>query len=265
MGLSILVVVAAALLLGLAANKMFRSRVLDDDGPAVTDILGQALTLAVLFMAFVLVEASGSFAAARSAATAEADAVDKLFETAEYLPEPYRKQVTGKVVCYSRAIIEFEWDHMDAGRASQASVWSSGLRKDFKQVYDQQMPLFEFLISADEDRSTSRRERLEVATPKTPALVYTLMLVTLGLSVAGYTFTVGRRRRKAQLASVLLLTLLLTAGLLLIRELERPFGGLAVVTDAQMVDTRDDISEDFQDAYGATLPCDDVGVAVQTG
>lgn len=262
MEIAIIAVVIGALIIGLIANRLYRRRLLGDneEGPSMSDVLTQALTLAILFMAFILVESSVSFANARGAAIAEADAVDTLYETAGYAAEPNRQNISGKVVCYARAIVAHEWDHMDQGRAPEASVWSSGLRREFKAVYDADEGIFGDLVAADNSRSTSRRERLQVAVPKTPMPVYILILTTVGLSVAGFVFALSTRRHRAQTVAVVVLALLLTASLLLIRDLERPFDGLSKVTSTEMIDTRDDITQDFIDDYGADkLPCDDTG------
>lgn len=54
--------------------------------------------------------------------------------------------------------------------------------------------------------------------------------------------------------------MLLTSVLLVIRDVERPFSGIITVTPVAMTTVDDDISEDFNTAYGESrLPCDSEG------
>lgn len=262
------IVVGASLAVGLVANHRLRDRLLtsDDPGPSVADVIGQALTLAVLFLAFVLVGASDSYSRAETAAGAEADVVDHMFELANYGPDPQRQDIQAGLVCYTRAIVAYEWKNMGRGRAPEASHWSTGIRDSFAQLGrvddERSQTLFSMLVDADRDRSTARRERINEATNTTPAAVYAIVLVTVAVSICAFAFAIPRRRNRAHVATLLILSLLLLSTLVLVRELELPFNGLARIGPSAMLDTAGDIGADYADAYGpAGLPCDRTGRA----
>ncbi|MFD6371945.1 hypothetical protein ACFWGM_33635, partial [Streptomyces roseolus] len=132
------VIIAAALAVGLFANQVRRRRRAADGGDgeeaSVSDLVSPLETLAVLLVAFVIVLAAESYGAASTAVEAEAGRVDQLYEVADYAPEPQRERLQAAAVCYARAIQAVEWPLMaDGGEKSPvASVWSSDFRTHFK-------------------------------------------------------------------------------------------------------------------------------------
>jgi len=149
-----LAAIVAAVVVGLIANRRLRPRLLPDeqDSMSLSDVINQALTLAVVFLAFVLVGNSESYDRARQAAVAEAGVVDHVFELAEYAPEPQRRQIQGAMVCYARAVVAYEWPHMDLGRSKIASMWSIRVRDNFRSI-ERSDSLFQLIDEADQQRS----------------------------------------------------------------------------------------------------------------
>src|SRR5918997_149879 len=125
--------VMAALIAGLLLRRL-AGREIGEPDTTMADLASQGLTLAILFIAFVLVDASASYNRASAAATAEADVVDHMYELAEYAPEPQRRQLAASTVCYARAILHHEWPAMERGRSPVASQWSTRLRRIFAQL-----------------------------------------------------------------------------------------------------------------------------------
>lgn len=262
------VAVLLALVAGLFANRLIRDRVVgpDAEGTTVRDLLSPLETLAVLVLAFVLVAASESFGEAEDSARLEAAMVDHLFEVAEYAPAVARERIQGDAVCYARAVRSLEWPAMAEGKSSPVtSVWTTDLRAAFKEMDTDSAP-FEMLVEADKERSTGRQQRLAESTPAIPDIVYWFMLITLMIMVAAFAFSLPRRRNRAEIVTLTVLTALLTLSLLLIRDVDRPFSGLIAVSSEPMSLTADDVTEDFVKVYGQErIPCDDEGRKVAAG
>ncbi|WP_274561540.1 DUF4239 domain-containing protein [Streptomyces spiramyceticus] len=262
-----LVVVGLALVLGMAANRLLRHRLLGEDAEALTvrDFLEPLLTLAVLVLAFVMVLAAESYGNAEDAARAEAGVVDHLFEVSDFAPDAQRERLQADAVCYARAVHSREWPAMMNGNGSSApSTWSTDFRMQLKQM-DTQDSVFEILVTADRDRSEARQTRIAESTPAIAPLFYWFMLVTLAVTVIVLAFCLPRRKCGTEITLLIVLTTLLTASLLIIHDVDRPFDGLIDVPPTAIAETERDVADDFAGAYGESrLPCDTEGQKLPT-
>ncbi|MFG2339439.1 hypothetical protein [Streptomyces yangpuensis] len=260
--LLVILVALIALLAGLAANRWLRPRLLsedDDTGMAVKDLVGPLLTLTVLLLAFVLVTANGSYGKAEIASRGEARALDQLVETAEYAPAAQRGRIQADAVCYARAVRRQEWPAMADGRGSPApSVWSTDFRAAFATLQGQ--PVFGMLIAADNKRSDEREERLTQATASIPGAILWFLLATLTITVISLGICLPRRNNRGQIITLIVITALLTATLCIIRDVDRPFGGIINVEATAITEAERQATRDFLAHHKATeLPCDDRG------
>lgn len=118
-------ILAAAVCVGLAVCIVGKRHGDKEDGKSALDVLGATSLLAALLVAIVLSDAGTSYSAARSAAKAEADTVDNLYESAEYVEMPARQAIQGAALCYARTVIGPEWDAMARGNTSSVlSKWT---------------------------------------------------------------------------------------------------------------------------------------------
>ncbi|QCX74189.1 hypothetical protein C9F11_02430 [Streptomyces sp. YIM 121038] len=258
----VIVVAVLALLAGLLANRHLRPRLItadDNEGMAVKDLVGPLLTLTVLLLAFVLVTASGSYGKAEVASRGEARALDQLVETAEYAPAAQRARVQADAVCYARAVRHQEWPAMADGKGSAApSVWSTDFRRAFGEV--QGKPVFGMLVAADSKRSEEREERLTQATASIPSAIFWFLLATLTLTVVALGICLPRRNNRGQLITLALITALLTTTLCIIRDVDRPFGGIIDVEPTAISEAERQADRDFLINHtAAELPCDTDG------
>ncbi|MFJ6698250.1 hypothetical protein ACIQM4_19560 [Streptomyces sp. NPDC091272] len=258
----VIVVAVIALLAGLAANRWLRPRLLsedDDTGMAVKDLVGPLLTLTVLLLAFVLVTANGSYGKAEVAARGEARALDQLVETAEYAPAAQRGQIQADAVCYARAVQAKEWPAMADGGGSQApSVWSTDFRKAFRALEGK--PVFGMLVSADHKRSDEREERLTQASASIPSTIFWFLLATLFITVAALGICLPRKNNRGQVITLTVITALLTTMLVIIRDVDRPFGGIIDVKPTAISDVERQATRDFLAHHSdSAIPCDDEG------
>ncbi|WP_327670830.1 MULTISPECIES: hypothetical protein [unclassified Streptomyces] len=257
-----IVVAALALIAGIAANRYLRPRLLtedDDTGMAVKDLVGPLLTLTVLLLAFVLVTANGSYGKAEVAARGEARALDQLVETAEYASVKQRSAVQADAVCYARAVRVQEWPEMADGKGSSApSVWSTDLRRNFRAMEGE--PAFGMLVSADHKRSEEREERLTQATASIPGAILWFLLAVLAVTVAALGLCLPRKNNRGQLAALTLVTVMLTATLCIIRDVDRPFGGIIDVQPTAISEVEKQATRDFlAHSELSDLPCDKKG------
>ncbi|MFJ3667166.1 hypothetical protein ACIPSE_11980 [Streptomyces sp. NPDC090106] len=258
----VIVVAALALLAGLAANRWLRPRLVnagDDEGMAVKDLVGPLLTMTILLLSFVLVTANGSYGKAEVAARGEARALDQLVETAEYAPAGERSDIQAGAVCYARAVRTQEWPAMSDGNGSSApSVWSTGFRQTFETLADQ--PVFGMLVAADNKRSDEREERLTQATSSIPGTIFWFLLATLVITVTALGICLPRRNNRGQIVTLVVITGLLTCALVIIRDVDRPFGGIIDISPTAITETERQAERDFTTNHPATdLPCDGEG------
>ncbi|MER8040122.1 bestrophin-like domain [Streptomyces hydrogenans] len=264
------VIIAAALAVGLFANQVRRRRRAaagggDGEEASVSDLVSPLETLAVLLVAFVIVLAAESFGSAAAAVEAEAGRVDQLYEVADYAPEPQREHLQAAAVCYARAIQAAEWPLMAEGgeKSPVASVWSSGFRTHFKELAHRDDPTFDLLVEADDERSKARQTRISEASPAIPPSVYWFMVVALAATVGAFAFGLPRDRGPSHLTLLCVLAVLFTGSLLLIEDIDTPFSGQIKITSETMAQTAQDISEDYAtDHPDGTLPCDAGGARV---
>ncbi|MET9931169.1 MULTISPECIES: hypothetical protein [unclassified Streptomyces] len=258
----VIVVAVLALLAGLAANRFLRPKLLsedDDTGMAVKDLVGPLLTLTVLLLAFVLVTANGSYGKAEVASRGEAKAVDQLVEAAEYAPAAQKAAVQADAVCYTRAVRTQEWPAMADGNGSAApSVWSTDFRRVFREVEGK--PVFGMLVAADNKRSEEREERLTQATASIPSAILWFLLATLVITVMALGTCIPRRNNRGQIITLTVITALLTTTLCIIRDVDRPFGGIINVEPTAITEVERQATRDFLAHHtAADLPCDNQG------
>ncbi|MEU4032229.1 hypothetical protein [Streptomyces anulatus] len=259
----VIVVAVIALLAGLAANRWLRPRLLsedDDSGMAVKDLVGPLLTLTVLLLAFVLVTANGSYGKAEVASRGEAKALDQLVEIAEYAPAAQRARIQADAVCYARAVRAREWPAMSDGNGSPApSVWSTDVRKTFRTLQDK--PVFGMLVAADNKRSDEREERLTQASASIPSAIFWFLLATLFITVVALGVCLPRKNNRGQIITLTVITALLTMMLVIIRDVDRPFGGIIDVAPTAISEVERQATRDFLAHHPASeLPCDLNGI-----
>ncbi|NBE53467.1 bestrophin-like domain [Streptomyces boluensis] len=257
----IIVIAGLALIAGLAANRYLRPRLVDEDdaGMGVKDLVGPLLTLTVLLLAFTLVTASGSYGKAEVASRGEARALDHLVEISEYTPDAPKARIQADAVCYARAVRTQEWPAMADGHSSSApSLWSTDLRRTFRELDGKSS--FGMLVSADNKRSEEREERLTQSTASVPDAILAFLLITLTITVVALGVCLPRRHNRGQILALVVITALLTSALCIIRDVDRPFGGLTSVDPTAIAETERQATRDY-DAHRAlaSLPCDNNG------
>lgn len=265
----VIIVVLGALVVGMLANRFVRPMLMKDDtaGIPATDLFvyGPVVTLSIFFLALVLFGAAGSYGRAGAAASDEANVVDNFFEATEYVKKPRQKiGMQAALVCYARAVEGPEWDAMAAGTTSTVpNNWTGtgphGLRLKLLRLGTAD-GAFGMLTGADKERGDTRRDRLKLAKPQIPGVIFGFTLALVGLLIVALAFFSPRVNNRLHVITLLLIGVTLLVALAIIQDLDRPYGGGLAVAPTEMSITAGQITDDFVGAHGADrLPCDQQG------
>jgi hypothetical protein len=230
--LFIVVIVAAVAGASIAVMYMVRRRARSDyffieveRGAGVFAFLGTAFAV---LLAFVVLEAFGSFNDARTGAESEATSLVELSRTSEFFARGDRELIAGRLICYARAVIEDEWPAMrDGERSPQVQRWVEKLGAALRQV-EVRMPTQEAaflqLLEHEATRAESRRTRLSEATRDLPAPVWFILALGAALTI-GFALLFADRRERFLVQGCLIagISALVTAGLLLVWFLDHPY------------------------------------------
>jgi hypothetical protein len=233
----------------------------DVQGIKTEHVVAPMVTLSVFLCAFVVAQATSSYRAATDQAGVEAGAVDQFFETAGLLPDGAGRRIQAATVCYARAVQRQEWDSMRDGRtAPGVGVWTDVIREEIPAVLEGPSPVVGALLNLDRARSEARRLRLTEMVPSIPVVVLVLMFLgVLGVVLALTTLPLPPIRRGPLLALTATIGLLLGSTLWLVEELEEPYSGVVHIQPDAIERTAASGAEDYEDAYGEPLPCDEDG------
>lgn len=186
-------------------------------------------TIYAVLVGFVFLLAFGSYSAARESSQDEARAAVSLFHVAERFPPDVRDEIQGDVVCYARAVVGSEWGTMaDERPSAEVDQWETQLSRDFDAFEPTTQVESDALQSwfGDADLLREARQgRLTEAPRFIPVTIWVLLLVT-GAAVIGFSLLLSdsRERRSAQVAMVIAVTTAVTASLLIVNFLDRPYG-----------------------------------------
>ncbi|MFG2452876.1 hypothetical protein ACGFSG_26210 [Streptomyces sp. NPDC048512] len=144
---------------------------------------------------------------------------------------------------------------MPDGNGSRApSVWSTDFRQTFRPLEGK--PVFGMLIAADSKRSDEREERLTQASASIPSAIFWFLLATLFVTVVALGICLPRKNNRGQLITLIVITALLTTMLVIIRDVDRPFGGIINVSPTAISEVERQAHRDFVAHHPAVgIPC----------
>ncbi len=263
--LVIVLLIVSVVAIGLGLN-WFLGTISQSDpkkGASVQNILVATELLAGLLLAIVVTDAGASYSAATTAAKQEADAVDNLYEAAEYVEMPFRQQLQADAVCYARAVIGPEWSTLAKGKRSPVpSNWTGtkpGALRATLLAMTPEATAFDLVQGADSLRGELRAERETQANPSIPIAVIWFVVVLLSLSLGGLAYSIPRAANTGQLVAMGVVVVTFLGAMALIYNLDRPFSGVLALEPSAMRAAEEDASEDYQDAFKVELPCDEEG------
>ena len=186
-------------------------------------------TIFAVLVGFVFLLAFQSFQTARSSSQDEAVAAIGLFHVAEQLPDAERDRLQADVICYSRSVVHIEWPEMADQRSSPlVEDWASQTAQDFERAQlggSVAGGAEQSWFTATDNLQRGRRGRLAEASNFVPAAIW-LLLIAGGVVVVAYVFLFAdlREGRLPQWAMITAVTTAVTASLLMVGYLNRPYG-----------------------------------------
>jgi hypothetical protein len=263
----VIVVVVLSGALGLLAQRRLarpgRTESQDSaEGIPLTDLLAPVRILVALVLAFVLVQTFTSYEDASDAANDEAGAVSTEAVAAALLPSPSGPDLVARLRCYARAVAGPGWTSLEATRRTSSISNDADARVMVAVAQAEQADISETLVAevvaADRARAAARRVRLAEAAPSVPGIVTALLIGSVAVTVASTAALADRRIRPSLRWTLLgITTLIFTASLLVILDLDRPFGGVAQIEPTAMRSVEQQIGTT---PFGANPPCDQSGV-----
>ena len=268
----VIVVVVLSGALGLLAHRRLAKRVQTQgqntaEGIPLTDLIAPVRILVALVLAFVLFQTFSSYQDASDAAADEAGAVSTEAKAAALLPSPTGPHLVGLLRCYARAVAGSGWASLEATRHTSSISSDADVRVAAAVAQAQQAGISDTLlaevVAAERDRAEARRVRLAEAEPSVPGIVMALLIGSVAITVASTAAFADRRIRSSLRWTLLGITaLIFTASLLVILDLDRPFGGVAKINPTAMRGAEEQIGIT---PFAANPPCDQSGAPLAGG
>ena len=253
-----------ALGVGLVANRWVRPFAkTESHGVKLEALVAPIMSLAVVIVAFVLVQTFTSYVKAGESAGDEAGQTDYLFDVARLAPDHDAIALQAATVCYARSIAFLEWPLLTKERTAHGvSTWTHEMDAVYLRLAREggKGP-FSTILATDKERGEARRRRLTGARPAIPTELTALMLAASGLGLLALaTFTLPNVRRRVQVLSITGLATMLVLVQIVIADIDRPYSGMIKIGPVDMVRTAGSLGDDFGETWpGAKLPCDAMG------
>lgn len=233
------------------------------DGDRAAGVFGVLATGFALFLGLVVVLAFTSYDESRAGAETEALLVAQQYETAQFMPEAVRAELSGELVCYARSVVGVEWPKMQAGTDGTAiNPWAAELFRTLRDVEPEsnaEQAAYGQWLEQTSEREAARNDRIHGAVGVIP----TPLWLVLGLSAAvifGYMllFADSEEPRFVQATLMGSIICVIVSSLLLIGLLDQPFrDDIGGIRPTAMERTLVILSEEQAIAgEGAALPCE---------
>jgi hypothetical protein len=269
-----LALIAVAVALGVVVNRVLiaaahrRHEATDAEGISITDIAGIIPTMSVLLLAFIMVAAFDSWNVAGETASKEANQVVAVARTARFLPNEAGAEIARNMKCYAIAVQKSEWPVMDDEKKSNIpDYWDDQTNKAIQDARKDGGDVALDLVSLERDLSEARQVRLAQSEPSVPAPMTWLMVASVVMSV----FFLGMLahvsiRTPVQLVALVGTTVILSASLLLINEMDSPYTGITKIAPDAMRHASTEVTEELADyTQRQPPPCDSKGVPSTDG
>jgi hypothetical protein len=153
-----------------------------------------------------------------------------MFRTVGLFPAEERETVLSDLVCYARAVAYSEWPAMRDGNTSPFVVpwinrWNDALGRFEPRTARERLAFSQFSIE-DDARTDAGIARFRQASPSVPFPLWSVLILGACLALAlQLSMSDPRERLWVQSAMVGAVAAILTAGLLLVAYLDRPYSG----------------------------------------
>ncbi|WP_421118707.1 hypothetical protein ACE2AJ_15260 [Aquihabitans daechungensis] len=266
-------IVAASVAVGIALMLFARRRAPDGswfhDGDRASGVFGVLATGFAVLLGLVVVLAFTSFDESRSGAESEALIVAQQYETAQFLPDAQREELSGELVCYARHVVHQAWPRMQDGTLGTAvNPWAVELFRTTKQIEPEsnaEQAAYGKWLDQTSDRESARNDRVHGAVGVIPTSLWVVLLFSAGV-IFWYMllFADSGEARFVQATLMGSVVAVVVSSLLLINVLDQPFhDGIGGLQPVAMERTLVMLDQEQQVAPTQEIPCDTAGLPVR--
>jgi hypothetical protein len=210
----------------------------DEDETIINTMLGATLAMWAFLLAFLVSIAANRFDERRSLVVQEANAIGTTYLRAGYLPELYRSESRKLLQGYAASRVALNQldgfkQAVNAAPELQASLWNLAQEMAINSPSNPIYSLYISSLNETIDLHTSRV--VSLTTSRIPYTIYVGMYIigVLGLFMLGYHNGLSEKRNWV---ITVVLVLIFSTIMLLIIDLDRPWGGFLTVSQQPMVD-----------------------------
>lgn len=262
-----LIVLVLALAAGLIANRWVGPTAKTDaQGVKLELLVSPLMTLTVLLLSFVLVQAYSSYNRVRAAEADEASQVAFQYETAGYFANDIAVPMQAALVCYGRSVVGVEWPSLADGSQFHPvpTQWADQIQAGLAAISaggDTDQP-YGRVIAAEQARGESRTRRIASADPSVPSIVEFLMVLVTATALAAIaTFSLPSISREVKIGALVAMAIVLIAVHWTIYEVDHKYDGLVQIEPTQLTLVSTAIADEFIEQHPDTaLPCDELGI-----
>lgn len=203
-------------------------------GQTASTMLTVLATLYAILIAFVIVQGWSNLGDAQSQVGKEATALVEMFEDSHALPPTAARAIQSAERQYARSVLADDWSSMAHERKPDART-TAAFHHLFAtvqavRVEGRDEPAFyQEAVARLNDVAGARRARLDAARGTTPTPLYVL-LIAGGVGVVLVAAVLDSRNRRAHLAIVSLVAVIIGLNLALVVSFDHPFSGSVHVT-----------------------------------
>ncbi len=203
-------------------------------GPTAATMLTVLATLYAILIAFVIVQGWSNLGDAQSQVGKEATALVEMFEDTHALPPNAGHAIQTAERQYARSVLQDDWQSMAHDR-KPSPVTTAAFHRLFDTVQSaraesrDEPAFYQEAVARLNDIAGARRARLDAARGTIPTPLYVL-LIAGGVVVVIVAAVLDSRNRRAHLAIVGLVAMIIGLNLALIVSFDHPFTGSVHVT-----------------------------------
>jgi Protein of unknown function (DUF4239) len=238
------------------------------NGDRASGVFGVLATGFAVLLGLVIVLAFTSFDQSRSGAETEALIVTQQFETAQFLPDVEREDLSGQLVCYARSVVYQEWPRLEDGTQGDAiNPWAAEMFRTIRTADPQSVPeqtAYAKWLDQTSDREAARNDRTHGAVGVIPASLW-IVLIFSAVIIFGYMLLFADSDEAWFVQATLMgsVVAVVVSSLLLINVLDQPFrksvGGLQPVAMERALVI---LAEEQELVSDTEVPCDELGLPI---
>jgi hypothetical protein len=188
--------------------------------------------LYAVMLGFVVVNEWESLEAVKSNIFTETNELGSLYWNARALPPDQGRELEKTTKDYAKVVIDDEWDMMNEGLSSARATQLVYTMRDeinaLPTATPKQQSIYQQSLEHVNNLAAARRARINESAESVPGILWVVLILGSVLTV-GYSFLFGLANFWAHLLIAAPLGLMVVLVLIVINQLNHPFGGLVAV------------------------------------